>query len=81
MPTRSEILSAIYTTVTERLEMYELAEIAILEGAQSYSIGNRTLTRGDLKAIATIIDRLKKEQLKLLNSGMIRVQRVVPRDI
>ena len=33
---------------TERLELYYEAERAILDGAQSYTIGTRTLTRADL---------------------------------
>lgn len=81
MPTRQEILNARYTKVVERIEKYEAAEIAILDGAQSYSIGNRTLTRADLDNIAKRIKILEKEQIKLLNYGAIRIQRVVPRDI
>ena len=81
MPTRQEILNERYTKVVERLEKYEAAEIAILDGAQSYSIGNRTLSRAELNTITKQIERLKKEQLKLLNYGAVRLQRVVPRDI
>ena len=81
MPTRNEILEAKYTEIVERIEKYKAAETAILEGAQSYSIGNRTLTRADLNAITKQLERLEKQQLKLLNNGMIRLKRVVPRDI
>lgn len=81
MTTVKEIILARYTETVERLEKYLAAEQAILDGAQSYTIGSRTLTRGDLKAITSQIDRLEKKQLKLLGNGAIRVQRVVPRDI
>ena len=35
----------------ERLKQYLAAEKAILEGGQSYKIGNRMLTRADLSEI------------------------------
>lgn len=41
----------------ERLNMYLEAEKAILSG-QSYTIGNRTLTRADLAAVQKEIDKL-----------------------
>ena len=81
MTTKAQLLAARYTEVTERLTKYKEAEEMILNGAQSYSVGNRTLTRADLKSIAERIEKLEKEQLKLLNSGSIRIQRVVPRSI
>lgn len=42
----------------ERLRQYMAAEQAILKGGQSYRIGNRTLTRGDLAEIRKQIDSL-----------------------
>ena len=81
MTTKAQLIAAEYTKVVERIALYETAEEAILGGAQSYSIGNRTLTRADLVGIANILETLKKKQMKLLNSGSIRIQRVVPRDI
>lgn len=42
----------------ERLQKYLAAEEAILNGAQSYQIGNRTLTRGDLEEIRKVISDL-----------------------
>lgn len=68
-------------TSKTRLAAYILAEQAILNGAQSYSIGNRTLTRADLDVIRTEIDRLQSEILKLSRGGAMRIQRVVPRDL
>ena len=81
MTTKAQLLAARYTEVTERLTKYKEAEEMILNGAQSYSVGSRTLTRADLKSIAERIEKLEKEQLKLLNNGSIRIQRVVHRSI
>lgn len=41
-----------------RLKQYLEAEATILAGGQSYTIGNRTLTRADLKQIRLAIDDL-----------------------
>jgi len=46
---------------SERLEALYAAEKAILEGGQSYRIGNRTLTRADLGDIHDEIKRLEAE--------------------
>ncbi len=64
----------------ERLALYLQAERAILAGAQSYSIGNRTLTRADLRVIRDQIQRLNSDCMQLARGAGIRVQRVVPRD-
>lgn len=63
------------------LAQYYIAEQQILEGAQSYSIGNRTLERGDLKTIQAERRLLEKEVRKLALGGGIRVQRIVPRNL
>ena len=55
--TRQEMLN-------ERLRQYIKAEETILNGGQSYTIGDRTLTRADLKRIQTMIE-------SLLNSGAV----------
>ena len=55
--TRQELLN-------ERLRQYIKAEETILNGGQSYTIGDRTLTRADLKRIQTMIE-------SLLNSGAV----------
>lgn len=43
----------------ERLKAYREAEKAILEGGQSYRIGNRTVTRADLADIRATIAALE----------------------
>lgn len=64
-----------------RLGLWLQAEQTILQGGQSYTIGNRTLTRGDLKTIADYILQLEKDIKKLERPNYIRTQRPVPRDI
>lgn len=44
-----------------RLKMYLDAERAILEGAQSYQIADRVLTRADLKYVQSVIADLMVE--------------------
>ena len=75
------------TTITERitqietrLTAYYAAESAILSGAQSYSIGDRTLTRADLKNISDMINRLESQLTRLNRGNRITAHRVVPRD-
>lgn len=46
-------------TLNRRLRLYLKAEEAILIGGQSYTIGNRTLTRADLDDIQDEIARLR----------------------
>jgi hypothetical protein len=64
----------------ERLALYLKAEQAILQG-QSYSIGNRSLSRPNLGEVREEIAKLNGILIKLRNGNRIRVQRVVPRDI
>lgn len=65
-----------------RRELYLEAEEKILSGAQSYSIGSRTVTKGDLSEIAKMISHLDSQILKLENSGGRRPAfRVIPRDM
>lgn len=68
------------TRVETRLELYYAAETAILGGAQSYSIGNRSLTRADLNNISAMIRRLEGDLTRLTRSNRITAHRVVPRD-
>ena len=49
------------TTVQMRLELYYEAERHILSGAQSYTIGNRQLTRANLAEIRKTINELEDE--------------------
>ena len=76
------LISEYLTQTKTRLALYITAEQKVLLG-QSYSIGNRTLTRADLEEIRMEITNLSKLCLKLTrgNGRGIRVQRVVPRDI
>lgn len=68
----------------KRLEMYYQAEEAILGGAQSYSLGSRSLTRANLAEIRKTIDELEDEveQLEAVASRRSprRAIAVVPRD-
>lgn len=68
------------TSIETRLELYYAAEAAILGGAQSYSIGNRTLTRADAKNIADMIRSLETQLTRLSRGNRITAHRVVPRD-
>ncbi len=71
--------------VNERLKLYLEAESKILQGAQSYTIGGRTLQRANLKEIKETINELmikKKElELKLQGQGLRKSYRVVIRDL
>lgn len=64
-----------------RLSLYIAAEQHILRGGQSYSIGNRSLTRSDLRLITQMIIKLNKELVTLRRGNQITCHRVVPRDI
>lgn len=75
------------TTITERIErietrldLYYAAESSILGGAQSYSIGNRTLTRAQLPDIMNTIKTLESQLTRLTRGNRITAHRVVPRD-
>jgi hypothetical protein len=64
-----------------RLEAYRAAELAILSGAQSYSINNRTLTRANLETINKMIRQLEGDLTRLCGGNMIRLRRAVPLDL
>ena len=68
-----------------RYEAYLKAEMAILDGAQSYQIGSRNLTRADLGEVTEMIEYLEKqiakEEGKVNGTGRNRVMGIVPRDI
>lgn len=64
----------------KRLVSYIKAEEYLLEGGQSYSIGNRSVTRADLDSITDMIIRLRSELATLERGNSIMQQRVVPRD-
>lgn len=69
----------------ERLEAYKRAELAILDGAQTYSLGSRSLTRANLAEVTEMIGYLEKqveiETAKSKGKGKMRVLGGVPRDI
>jgi len=69
----------IETQISTRLTAYIAAEAAVLKG-QSYSVGNRTMTRADLVEIRKAITNLYSDKLQLERGNKLRVQRVVPRD-
>jgi hypothetical protein len=73
-------LSEQITELEQRRALYVLAEAAILSG-QAYSIGNRSLTRADLKEVRKAIDDLNKQLNVLRRGNQITQHRVVPRDI
>jgi len=66
--------------VQTRLAAYIKAEEYLLHGGQAYSIGNRSLTRADLKVITEMIVKLNGELMVLQRGNQIVQQRVVPRD-
>lgn len=57
----------------EYLEALRKARLAIVSGAQEYSVGSRSLKRADLAFIAGEIARLEGTQ-------SIRVRRIIPTD-
>jgi len=61
---REEIIARL-EKVKQRLEMYYQAEAAILNGAQEYRIGSRSLKRGDLQNIREEIAALEKQRDQL----------------
>ena len=69
----------------KRLESYYEAEDAILAGAQSYQVGSRHLTRGNLKDIADMIkyleQRVAAEEAAAQGKGRNKVTGIVPRDV
>ena len=69
----------------KRLDMYCQAEEAILNGAQSYSMGSRNLTRANLAEVKDMIAYLEKEvaieEAKAKGKGKMKVMGGVPRDV
>lgn len=61
-----------------RLSRYIQAEQYLLVGGQSYSIGNRSLTRADLEYITKMIVRLRGEIAILDRGNQLTSQAVVP---
>lgn len=82
---KKEAIESRLKTYKERYELYIKAEAAILEGAQSYSIGSRHLTRADLaeirKMINTLEDGIDELESQLAGGSRRKCIRVIPRDI
>lgn len=57
---------------------YQTAELAVLKGAQSYTIKDRTFDRANLKQIVSAKKQLENE-IALLERGGRKVSRIVPR--
>lgn len=70
--------------VKKSLDMYYEAEIAIISGAQSYSVGSRSLTRANLSEIRAAIQEYENLLTNLENQlngrGRNLMLRAVPRD-
>ncbi len=66
--------------LTERLNAYYEAEMAVLKG-QSYQIGTRKLERADLSEIRKAISELETEIAVTSNGGKRKAFRALPRDI
>ena len=70
----------------KRLEAYRKAELAVLDGGQSYKIGSRSFTRANLNEIADTIGYLERRVAELetelaTGNGKRKAVRVLPRDI
>lgn len=82
---KKEAIEARLKIYKTRLDLYYKAEAAILEGAQSYYIGSRHLTRADLAEIRKIIPQLEEgiEELEamLAGGGRRKCIRIIPRDV
>lgn len=70
--------------ITKALDDYYAAELAIINGAQQYSLGSRSLTRANLaevrRAIIDLENLLDKLQSELNGNGRMRQVGVVPLD-
>ena len=68
-----------------RRDMYIAAEKAILEGAQTYTIGSRNLTRADLHEVRMMISQLEdgmdELESQISGSGRRKCIRIIPRDV
>lgn len=77
-------MAARLDTLKRRIQMYYDAEVALLEGAQSYKIGSRELSRVNMSYIRDQIVVLEKEiaieESKAAGKGRNRVFGVIPRD-
>ena len=65
------------TDMQERLTLYLTAEQRILEGNQSWSVGQQSFTRGDLGEIRRTIESLRREISLAQNGGGFGCSQVV----
>ena len=72
-------------TYKERYDLLLEAERAILDGAQAYTIGSRSLTRADLSEIRKLIkdmeDGIDELESQLETGARRKAIRVIPRDV
>ena len=77
-------LEARIERIKKSLDMYYEAEIAIIGGAQSYSVGSRSLTRANLSEIRAAIKEnenlLENLENQLNGRGRNLIIRAVPQD-
>jgi len=84
---RREQIQAQLQEVERRLQMYYEAEAAILNGAQSYQIGSRSVSRATLSQVREEIKQLEKRRDELRNMldhpgiGRRRSFRILLRDL
>lgn len=65
--------------IRERLAEYRTAESAVLKN-QSYTIGNRTFSRANLRHIQSEIANLQRQLDGFTGGGSIRVRKALFRD-
>ena len=79
-----ERLQARYDRTKKALDVYYEAELAIIGGAQTYSVGSRSLTRANLAEIRAAIveyENLLEKLASMLNgNGRNRMIKAVPID-
>jgi hypothetical protein len=82
---KKELIQERLKQYKSRYEMYLKAEAAILEGAQAYTIGTRTLTRANLADIRQMLSALESGidelEAQLAGGGKRKCIRVIPRDV
>lgn len=82
-----ERIQAQLDVVLQRLDIYYKAEAAILEGAQSYQIGSRQITRATVFRVQEeikVLERRKEElelALRIGDFGKRKSYRILYRDL
>ena len=81
---RQERLKKRISNIEKALNEYYEAELAIVSGAQQYSLGSRSLTRANLaevrRAIIDLENLLDRLQSELNGRGRNRMTAVIPID-